>query len=87
MANKEPNCVGSLDSTKCDLVIDSMNATFKNFMAPIPKQPPMLHHNVEIAARCIDCDRIYWFTKSDLKVEEFGQLWRTAVFSKQYKPE
>jgi len=80
-------CSETLDASKCDLVIDNIVAKFGSFMPQVPKQPPMLHHNVEITARCIECDRNYFFTRSDLKVEDFGQLWRTAVFSKQFKPE
>ena len=80
-------CTGLLDSSKCDLVIDVVNAKFGTFMPKVAKQAPMLHHNVEITARCIDCDQHYYFSLADLKVEEFGQIWRTAVFSKQYKPE
>jgi hypothetical protein len=76
-----------LDSTKCDLVIDAISAKFGDFVPKVAKQVPMLHQNIEVTARCIDCDRNYYFTITDPKVEDFGQLWRTAVFSKQYKPE
>jgi hypothetical protein len=80
-------CSEQLDSRKCDLVIDGLTANFGGFMPKVAKQVPMLHHNVEIKARCIACERNYWFTVSDLKIEDFGQIWRTAVFSKQFKPE
>ena len=80
-------CTGLLDSGKCDLVVDAITAKFGDFMPKIAKQLPTLHHSVEITARCIECDQHYYFTKSDLKVEEFGQIWKTAVFSKQFKPE
>lgn len=80
-------CSESLDATKCDLVIDNIVARFGDFMPKVAKQPPTLHHNIEITARCIECDRHYYFTRTDLRVEDFGQLWRIAVFSKQFKPE
>ena len=80
-------CKDLLNSSKCDLVIDSIHVKFGDFMPKVPKQVPMLHQNIEITARCIECDRKYYFTLNDLKIEDFGQIWRTAVFSKQYKPE
>jgi hypothetical protein len=75
-------CLGLMDATKCDLVIDTIHSEFSDFMS----NSDMVHHNIEITTRCIDCDQKYYFTKSDLKVEDFGKVWRTAVFSKQYKP-
>lgn len=76
-------CSEQPDASKCDLVIDSLSANFGGFM----QKSTMVHHNIEIKTRCIACERNFWFTKSDLKVEDFGQIWRTAVVSKQYKPE
>ena len=76
-------CSDIPDSSKCDLVIDSIHANFGNL---IPKST-MVHQNIEVKARCIACNQSYYFTLTDLKVEDFGQIWRTAVFSKQYKPE
>jgi hypothetical protein len=80
-------CAELLDPTKCDLVVDAITARFGDFVPKVAKQPPMLHHNVEVTVRCIDCDQHYYYYLSDPKIEDFGQLWRTAVFSKQYKPE
>lgn len=74
------------DSQKCDLVIVRIEANFGGLAKPEPKTPQMVHHSVEIKTRCIDCGKPYWFTIQDLKIEDFGQIWRTAVFSKQYKP-
>jgi hypothetical protein len=75
-------CLNNLDSSQCDLVVDEIHATFGSFI----QGQAILHHSIEIKVRCIECDRYYYFTKSDLKVEEFGQLWRTAVFAKEFKP-
>ncbi len=79
-------CSEFSDYRKCDLVIDLINASFGSFADRVAKQAPQLHHRIEIGARCIACDKTYWFTKDDLKIEDFGQIWRTAVFSKPYKP-
>lgn len=74
------------DFAKCDLVIGAIQAKFGDFILDSKgKRTNLVHHSVEVETHCINCGKKYWFTLQDLPVEKFGQIWRTAVFSKEYK--